>query len=404
MEKILEGIRVVEVADWVFVASAGTVMSDWGADIIKVEHPKFGDPLRGLVSSGLLPGAKGINFLVAQVSRNKRSIGIDLATDDGRAILYRLVEKADVFLTSFLPSARQKLRIDFADIRRINPKIVYAKGHGQGQKGPDADKGGYDACSFWARGSVADRLTPPGQPLIAQRAAFGDLSSGMFLAGGIAAALFRRERTGKAIEVDVSLLGAACWIMSPDIVAAMTYGFELPRLTTHDATRNPLTGNYTTKDQKLITLMMLQFERYWPLFAETIGRRDWLTDERFATPKKRREHFPTIVQEIAAEMRKRDRKEWEDLLRPTECIWAPVQSPLEIQHDPQVIENGYLLDYHDGAGNSTKVCASPVQFGGEGPTVRARAPEVGEHSEEVLLEAGYTWADIDRWKQAGVIS
>jgi crotonobetainyl-CoA:carnitine CoA-transferase CaiB-like acyl-CoA transferase len=404
MERILEGVRLIEVADWVFVPSAATALSDWGAEIIKVEHPKHGDPLRGLMHAGLVPGVRGIDFFMAQVARNKRSVGIDLATNEGRSILYRLVESADIFLTSHLPSTRKKLHIDYEDIRHINPKIVYAKGHGQGQNGPDADKGGYDACSFWSRGAVADRLTPPGQPLIAQRAAFGDLTSGMFLAGGIAAALFRRERTGKGVEVDISLLAAACWIMSPDIVAAVTNGVELPRLITHDSSRNPLAGNYVTRDGKLITLMMLQFERYWTLFANTVGRPDWLSDERFDSAEKRRANFPAIVQEISAEMRKRDRAEWETLLRPTECIWAPVQSPLEVASDPQVAANGYLINYDDGAGHQTRVAASPLQFDGQGPSVRSRAPQVGEHTERVLLELGYTWDDLNRLKERGVIS
>jgi len=404
MIRILEEVRLIEVADWVFVPSAATALSDWGADIIKVEHPRLGDPLRGLMHAGLVAGARGIDFFMAQVARNKRSVGIDLGTDEGRAVLYRLVETADVFLTSYLPSARQKLHIDCDDIRRINPKIIYAKGHGQGQKGPDADKGGYDACSFWARGAVADRLTPPGQPLIAQRAAFGDLTSGMFLAGGIAAALFRRERTGMGAEVDISLLAAACWMMSPDIVAAVTNGFELPRLVTHDSSRNPLAGNYATRDGKLITLMMLQFERYWELFAITVGRPDWLNDKRFDSAEKRRANFPAIVREIAAEMRKRERTEWEALLRPTECIWASVQSPLEVPNDPQVAANGYLMSYDDGAGNQTRVAASPLQFDGEGPTVRTRAPQVGEHTEEILLEIGFRWEDLKSLKDRGVIS
>jgi crotonobetainyl-CoA:carnitine CoA-transferase CaiB-like acyl-CoA transferase len=181
-------------------------------------------------------------------------------------------------------------------------------------------------------------------------------------------------------EVDISLLAAASWITSPDIVAAVTSGFELPRLVTHDSSRNPLTGNYTTRDGKLITLMMLQFERYWPLFANTVGRAEWLCDERFESAEKRRANFPAILAEIAAELRKRDRREWETLLRPTECIWAPVQSPIEVPDDPQVAANGYLMSYDDGEGNQTRVAASPLQFDGEGPSVRTRAPQAGEHT------------------------
>jgi crotonobetainyl-CoA:carnitine CoA-transferase CaiB-like acyl-CoA transferase len=403
MLKVLDGIRLLEVADWGFVPSAATVIADWGADIVKIEHPVYGDPLRGLITAGLIPGATGINFMMAQVARNKRSVGIDLNKEEGRKILYRLAEDADVFLTNFLPSARRKLRIEYEDIRRVNPRIIYAKGHGQGQKGPDADKGGYDGCSFWARGCVGNRLTPPGEPPITQRPAFGDFISGMFTAGGIAAALYNRERTGEGCEVDVSLLAAACWVMSPDVVAAMTYGFELPQMT-KGMVANALVNTYPTHDGKYLTLMMLQFERFWPMFARTVGREDWLGDPRFETPEKRKQATPWLVEEIGAHLKTRDRAEWETILRASECIWAPVQSPLEIQHDPQVVANGYLMDYDDGQGNRTKVCASPVQFNNAGPEVRSRAPEAGEHTEEILLAAGFGWDDIGRWKETGVIS
>src|SRR6266581_9336171 len=228
MTGVLDGIRVLEVAEWGFVPSAGTVLGDWGAEVIKVEHPRFGDPIRGLITGGLIPGASGRNFIVEQLGRNKRSLGLDLGTDEGRALLVRLIERADVFLTNFLPDARERLRITYEDLRRVNPRLVYAKGHGQGARGPDARRGGYDGVSFWARGGVADRLSTPGQPYVAQRPAFGDFIGGMCLAGGVAAALFRRERSGEGIEIDVSLLGTAMWVMSPDITAALMYGNMLP--------------------------------------------------------------------------------------------------------------------------------------------------------------------------------
>jgi crotonobetainyl-CoA:carnitine CoA-transferase CaiB-like acyl-CoA transferase len=256
MQKVMEGIRLIEVADWGFVPSAATVLADWGADVIKVEHPKRGDPIRGLITSGLIPGASGRNFFVEQLYRNKRSVGLDLNVEAGRAALLRLAECADVFLTNFLPEARARLRIDVEDMRAVNPRLVYAKGHGQGQRGPDANRGGYDGVSFWARGSIADRLTPPGQPHVTQRPAFGDFIGGMFIAAGIAGALLHRERTGEAVEVDVSLLGTATWVMSPDIVAAMMYGFDLPQ-SGMGALTNALVGNYRCADGRHLVLMML---------------------------------------------------------------------------------------------------------------------------------------------------
>src|SRR5437773_408082 len=295
MATVLDGVQVVEVADWGFVPSAGTALGDWGAEVVKIEHPRHGDPIRGLITGGMIPGATGRNFIVEQLGRQKRSVGIDLGTDDGRALLYRLVERADVFLTNFLPDARERLRITYEDLRRVNPRLIYARGHGQGQRGPDARRGGYDGVSFWARGGIADRLSTTGQPHVAQRPAFGDFIGGACIAGGVAAALFRRERTGEGCEVDVSLLGTAVWVLSPDITAALMYGFMLPSSGDMPRAPNPLVGPYVCADGRSIVLMMLQVGRFWAHFTETIDRPDLL--ERFPDPAP--EHSDAIRDELA---------------------------------------------------------------------------------------------------------
>src|SRR5438046_7006264 len=312
MATVLDGVRVLEVADWGFVPSAGAALGDWGAEVIKVEHPRVGDPIRGLITGGLIPGASGRNFIVEQIGRHKRSVGIDLANDTGRDLLCRLVARADVFLTNFLPDARERLRITFDDLRQINPRLVYAKGHGQGARGPDARRGGYDGVSFWARGGIADRLSTPGQPYVQQRPAFGDFIGGMCIAGGVAAALFHREKPGEGIELDVSLLGTAMWVLSPDIVGALMYGALLPSAGEMRVTPNPLVGNYVCRDGLSIVLMMLQAERFWPHFAETIGRRDLL--ERYPTPAARQEKRQEIAEELARHFATRSRPEGQRVL------------------------------------------------------------------------------------------
>ena len=177
MTGVLDGIHVLEVAEWGFVPSAGTVLGDWGAEVIKVEHPRFGDPIRGLITGGLIPGASGRNFIVEQLGRNKRSLGLDLTKPAGRELLDRLVARADVFLTSFLDDARERLRLTYEDLRRVNPRLVYARGHGQGQRGPDARRGGYDGVSFWARGGIADRPSGTSSAARASRVASPPRSS-----------------------------------------------------------------------------------------------------------------------------------------------------------------------------------------------------------------------------------
>jgi crotonobetainyl-CoA:carnitine CoA-transferase CaiB-like acyl-CoA transferase len=401
MTDVLAGVRVVEVADWGFVPSAATVLSDWGAEVIKIEHPRFGDPIRGLVTSGLIPGASGRNFFVEHLGRNKRSVGIDLAHPDGRALLLRLVAGADVFLTSFLDDARERLRITWDDLRATNPRLIYARGSGQGRRGPDARRGGYDAVSFWARGGIADRLSTSGQPPLQQRPAFGDLIGGMAIAGGIAAALFQRERSGEGLEVDVSLLGTAMWVLSPDITASLMYGFMLPSAGDMPSAPNPLVGTYFCADGKGLVLMMLQAERFWPTFAATVGRTDLLA--RYPTPEARRDQAAAIREDLAALFATRPRAAWEDMLRASDCIWGPFQTPLDLPADPQVNANGYLLSSPTADGD-VRVCANPVQFGGAAPAVRSPAQDAGAQTEEVLLELGFGWDDIGRWKDAGVIS
>ena len=402
MATVLDGVRVLEVANWGFVPSAGAALGDWGAEVIKVEHPRFGDPIRGLITGGVIPGASGRNFIVEQIGRHKRSVGIDLATDEGRALCYRLVERADVFLTNFLPDARTRLRITYEDLREVNPRLVYAKGHGQGARGPDARRGGYDGVSFWARGGIADRLSTPGQPHVHQRPAFGDFIGGMCLAGGVAAGLYQRERTGEGIEIDVSLLGTAMWVLSPDITAALLYGAPLPASGEMKLVPNPLVGNYRCADGKWLVLMMLQAERFWPHFAETVGRQDLL--ERYPTAQARQAARQEIADELARHFATRPRAEWAAVLGASDCIWGPLQTPLELADDPQVQANGYLLDSPASDGTTVRVCANPVQFGGAPPTVARGAQDAGAQTEEVLLELGCSWDDIGRWKEAGIIA
>jgi len=403
MNKPLEGIRVLEVAQWWFVPSAGAVLADWGADVVKIEHPETGDPQRGLITSGLIPKG-GFNFMWEQPNRGKRSVTVDLATADGKELLYKLAATSDVFLTSFLPDARQKLEIDVEHIRRHSPRIVYARGSGQGVRGPDAGKGGFDGASFWARGSLGHTFTgsiaDPDAPLM-QRPAFGDGIGGMSIAGGIAAALLRRERSDEVPVVDISLLATACWVLAPDITASPSYGALFGRMD-RTGTPNPLTNNYKTSDDRWISIIMLQADRYWPDFCRHLERPDLIDDERFADMIARSENRRECVAELDAVFATRTLDEWREKLETMEGVWAPFQTPLEIHEDRQVKANGYLPEVTGGDGSQFKLCSSPVQFD-EAPTALSAAPEHGQHTEEVLLELGLTWEEIARLKEAGAV-
>ena len=403
MQHVLAGIRVVEVASWTFVPISGAVLAEWGADVIKIEHPESGDPQRGLVSSGLVPGGSGVNFMFEIPNRGKRSVGLDISTDDGRELLYRLVETADVFVTNYLPDVRGRLGIDVDEIRARNPNIIYVRGTGQGTRGPDAARGGFDGASFWARSGPAMAFKDPAAEWpVDQRPAFGDVLGGLTIAGGISAALVRRERTGVASIVDVSLLGLGLWSLAPEVTSAKLYeGVEIPSFD-RDSIPNPLVGTYPTKDGRFIALVLLQADRYWPDLCAHLERPDLLEDPRFRDGASRFEHRRECIQVLRDVFRTRTYDEWRKRLETLQGVWAPLQTPLEVHDDRQVVANGYLEPITAPSGEPFVLPANPVQFDETPPLVHA-APEHGEHTDEVLLELGLTYDEILERKVTGAV-
>jgi crotonobetainyl-CoA:carnitine CoA-transferase CaiB-like acyl-CoA transferase len=397
-----DGIRVVELAQWVFVPVAGALLADWGADVIRVERPE-GDPYRGLSTQGIGIDSDGVNMSVALANRGKRSVSLDLRTADGRTVLDRLLETADVFLTNFRPGALARLGLDAETVTERFPRLVYARGHGFGIHGPDADMPGYDASAFWARGGLAHVLTPPDRDLpVSQRGAMGDRNGAMALAFGIASSLLRRERTGKGTVVDVSLLGTAIWTLSSDVLSAMQ-GRQPRAASGHGSTtaNNPLVGAYRTSDGRHISLVFLQGDRYWPEFCQLVNRDDLAKDPRFAEMTARKANWEACVAELEAEFAKRTFSEWKALLSQMDAPWAPVQAVEELLDDPQVIANGYIGEV-DEDGLRYRLPTVPVQFDEKSPALH-RAPEPGEHTEAVMLELGYTWDQIAELKAAGAL-
>ena len=401
----LDGIRVIEMATWMFVPSGGSVLVDWGADVIKIENPAGGDPQRGLITSGLVGGdAVGVNFMIEQPNRGKRSVALDVAHPDGHEALMKLVETADVFLTNFLEPVRRRLRIDTDDITARNPAIVIARGSGQGPIGPDADKGGFDGASYWARGGVGSVFAPDstGWPQAQPSPAFGDVMGGMALAGAIAAALLKRDRTGAPSVIDVSLLATALWQISPLVVASKLFGLtSLPR-GNRRLSPNPGVGVFKTSDDRYISLILLQSDRYWEDFAARLERPGLVTDDRFKDSAARARNGPECIDIIDEAFAQRTLEEWKERLATFEGVWTPFQTLAEIYADPQVVANGYLPTMESSTGEPVQLVANPAQFD-ETPVEVTRAPELGEHTELVLAELGIDWDDIATMKSSGAI-
>lgn len=396
---MFEGVRVLELAQWVFVPATGAVMADQGADVVKVENPATGDPYRGLATQGIGAVYEGVNLNVEQNNRGKRSVALDIRTERGRELMYKLAERSDVFLTNFRPEALDRLGYGIDDLRAHNPLIIYARGHGHGVRGAEANTPSYDSTAYWARGGFAHTLTPfdyDGE--IGSRGAIGDKPSAMNLAYGIAAALFKRERTGLPVVVDVSLLGSAVWTLSSDILSS-----TIAQTPADPAVKpNRRFGGYRTKDDRLITVTILN-EAHWPGFCRAVGRDDLTRDPRFASRVDRLENSAAYEAELQSTFASRTYDEWCRILRDSDAPWAPAQSAHEVALDPQVAANNYLVSLETDDGVPYTLASVPVEFD-ETPALIGRAPDVGQHTEEVLLEIGLTWDEIIELKLAEVLA
>ena len=403
MMRVLEGVRVIEVAQYVFVPLAGGVLAEWGAETIKVEPPGAGDAYRGLRRTGALAIEGPVNFAIEHANRGKRSIGLDLSKPAGREVLAALVKTADVFLTNLLPESRERLAIEVADVRAWNPRIVYARGTGMGERGAERNRGGFDYATFWARGGSAFGATPPGaaRPSPMPGGSYGDSMAGLTLAGAIAAALYARERTGEAPIVDLSLLGMGMWAMGMAIAGSLAQGTlwqPLPRV----PETNALAGTYRTQDGRWLALVCLQAFRYWPELCRVVGHPEWIRDPRFATAELLQQNSGACAALLDALFGSQPLSHWKRVLAGFSGVWEVMQDTLEVTRDPQVLANGFLSRIEAGDGSSFQLVANPVQFD-EAPTQTTRAPEAGEHTEEILQELGFDWDRIGRLRAEGVL-
>jgi len=386
----LEGIKVLDFSEHGFVPSAAAALGDFGADVVKIERLS-GDAMRSIIGSGMVATKDGYDYLFQLYNRNKRCLALDVEDPTGREVFERAVRWADVYITNQLPRVRRKLHTEPADLFAINPTLVFARGHGQGQRGADAEAGGFDGVSYWARGGVSHVLTEAdaSRP-VQQRPALGDVPSGMFLAGGVCAGLVHVLRTGKGIVVDTSLLGSAAWTLGPDLAYASITGEQLPMGA--EETRSPLTRQYKTADGRWVTLMMIDEARYWAPACQALGLDDLV--DAYPDPQARRASWELIRDRINTAITSLDHQQLAAKLRAEGCIYSFFATPMEVLADQAVQDNGYLMPHPQDEG--VRLAAAPVQFDDELPSARRPGPALGEHSREILAELGYTDAEVSR--------
>jgi len=396
----LEGIKVVEMGVWVAGPAAGGMLADWGAQVVKIEPPVVGDPAR--LFAKMLGGDLPFNPVFENDNRSKRSIAVDLRSEEGLEIAFDLIEGADIFVSNIRPAALERLGLDSKTLCERFPKLIYAVITGYGLEGPDADRAAYDIAAFWARSGIAHSLTQPGCPPPHQRGGMGDHNAGLAAVAGICAALFNRERTGKGQVVSTSLLREGIYTLSFDLSVALRFGVSI-QMGNRKTMGNPAINCYADSEGKYFWIVGLEGERHWPPLARAVGRPEWIEDTRYADPASRAKNAEGLIAQLDEIFATRTRAEWGEIFdAEIDLWWAPVQSIEEVIADPQAHAAGAFVEVPDGVG-TTILPATPVDFGGTPWAPRSMAPEHGEHTDEILKEIGRGDARISELREKGVV-
>jgi len=397
----LDGVKVVEITMFQQGPVAGMRLGDLGADVIKVE-PKTGDPGRGMMRIvGADTGLKGRNYYFESNNRNKRSIVLDLRTEKGVEIFLKLIDRADVFLTNMSLEAPQRMGIGPEVLMARNPRLIYAHASGWGRKGPDANELSFDYTGIARSGTMmmsGERGGPPGTLI----PGMGDEQGGLICAWAVTAALYAREKTGKGQLVDSSLMGSLIALHGVNFSAPGVLGKEFPRLLRSEA-GNPIYNHYKCKDDKWIVIAHLQPDRYWPNVCKAMGIEELEHDPRFSTIEARHDNGKELVSILDKKFATKTRAQWMEIFKKENVIHTPIQSASEVFEDPQASANDYIVRVEHPVWGKIRMLGFPWTFHETPASVRREAPELGQHTEEILLELGYTWDDITKLKSEEVI-
>ena len=397
-ERIFDGLKVIDCASYIAGPAAATVLSDFGAEVVKIEPPGRGDPYRRRAVPPLGP-APALNPGFALDGRNKKSLALDLAAAEGRAVLYRLVRGADVFITNYPPPVRRRLAITWEDLAPLNERLIYASFTGYGEAGTEADKPGFDATAWWARSGLM-HLVRAGEEATPARSlpGMGDHPSAMATYGAIVTALYQRERTGKGTHVASSLLANGLWANGCSVQAALN-GEKVAPQPPRERAVNALRIHYRCRDERWLLLSIASDEWRWDKFKHVMGALE-LEEPRFATMAAREAHAPELIAVLDRVFATKDLAEWRARLDEAGLVFGIVAVMEDIADDTQMREAGALVPYADEAALTID---SPISIAGQRKVPPRRAPAIGEHSDLVLREAGYDEAEIRTLREAGVV-
>jgi len=397
---MFEGLKVLDCSSFIAAPAAATILSDFGADVIKIEPPGAGDPYRAVPKLPTMPQAEE-NYAWMLASRNKRGLALNLAQPAAQEVARRLVAQADVFITNFPAAVRKKLGLRYEDLAPLNERLIYASFTGYGEHGEEASKPGFDITAWWARSGLMDGVrtdatAPPARSLTGM----GDHPSGITLYAGIVMGLYQRQISGKGTQVGTSLLANGIWCNGVMAQAALCGARFIDRPPREQAL-NAFTNYYQCRDGRWLILTILNEERQWPVFIKCLGREDLQDDPRFATSRDRMKHAVELTTVLDQTFRTRDRSEWRDILHAGGIVFDVVASAQDIPNDAQVLANEIVLPFE---GDTVLTVASPISVDGQNKVRPRRPPAVGQHTDEVLREAGYDAAAIAKLRSDGAVA